>query len=47
MKVNWKALRDWRLLGGGKLGGRRTINQRLVILFAVLIGGFVLIKYLL
>ena len=43
MKVNWKALRDWRLLGGGKLGGRRTINQRLVILFAVLIGGFVLV----
>jgi twitching motility protein PilJ len=43
MKINWKALRDWGPLRGGKLGGRLTINQRLVILFAVLISGFVLV----
>jgi twitching motility protein PilJ len=43
MKVNWKALRDWGPLRGGKFGGRLTINQRLVILFAVLISGFILV----
>jgi len=43
MKINWNALRDWGPLRGGKLGGRLTINQRLVILFAVLISGFVLV----
>ena len=43
MKINWQALRDWGPLRGGKLGGRLTINQRLVILFAVLISGFILV----
>lgn len=45
MKINWKALfnrRPLRLPGWVALG-RRTINQRLVTLFAVLIGGFVLV----
>lgn len=43
MKVNWKALRDWRPWRGERQAGRRTINQRLAILFAVLIGGFILV----
>jgi twitching motility protein PilJ len=43
MKVNWKALRDWRPRRGEQHAGRRTINQRLAILFAVLIGGFILV----
>jgi twitching motility protein PilJ len=37
MKINWKLLLDWKALS------RQTINQRLLTLFAVLIGGFLLV----
>jgi twitching motility protein PilJ len=43
MKVNWKALPNWKPLRGNKLLRGQTINQRLITLFAVLIGGFVLV----
>ncbi len=39
MKINWKRLLDLNL----KLFGKQTINQRLVALFVLLIGGFVLV----
>lgn len=43
MKLNWKALRDRKPARSEKAGRQRTINQRLFVLFAVLIGGFILI----
>lgn len=43
MKINWKVLFGWKSLDDTKLLRRQTINQRLVTLFAVLIGGFVLV----
>src|SRR5437773_8453664 len=41
MKINWKLLLDWKTLRN--LLSRQTINQRLVTLFGVLVGGFVLV----
>lgn len=45
MKINWKALFNRRPLRLPEwvAAGRRTINQRLVTLFAVLVSGFILI----
>ena len=44
MKINWNRLLDlWRPLLEIKSGRARTINQRLALLFAVLLGGFVLV----
>jgi twitching motility protein PilJ len=43
MKLNWKALRERKPARSEGAGRRRTINQRLFVLFAVLIGGFILI----
>lgn len=37
MKINWKLLLDWTRLS------RQTISQRLFTLFAVLVGGFILV----
>lgn len=37
MRINWKRLVQWKLLG------KQTINQRLVTLFAVLVAGFTLV----
>src|SRR6185369_15306950 len=45
MKINWKLFfNKWKsLLLEFKPGGTQTINQRLATLFAVLVGGFVLV----
>ena len=43
MKINWRALSGGKPLGDWKLLSRPTINRRLLTLFAVLIGGFVLV----
>jgi len=44
MKINWNRLLDlWTPLTELRPGGARTINQRLALLFAVLLGGFVLV----
>jgi twitching motility protein PilJ len=44
MKINWKLLlNQWKVLLEVKPSGSQTINQRLAMLFAVLVGGFVLV----
>jgi twitching motility protein PilJ len=43
MKINWKLLLDWKLPHDLKLLGKQTINQRLAMLFVVLIGSFILV----
>jgi twitching motility protein PilJ len=44
MKINWNRLVQlWKPLLELKLGHKQTINQRLALLFAVLVGGFVLV----
>ncbi len=43
MKINWKALLNPKPMRERKPLRQRTINRRLVTLFAVLIGGFVLV----
>jgi twitching motility protein PilJ len=44
MKINWNRLLElWTPLTELRPGGARTINQRLALLFAVLLGGFVLV----